>query len=333
MTVADLAQWTPIRIYGGHAEPVVDWCHMGDLGYTEPFFEQTIGKALQNPARLLFRPRTPISALEDLRRESPGIPPTGFIFHMSRCGSTLVSQMLASSRSNVVVSEAPAIDWILNSHLGVHQPSRELRIRWLRGLMGAMAQRRRGNERRFFVKFDSWHVLELPLILEAFPDVPWIFLYRDPVEVMVSQHRVRGTQMIPGIMDPLVFGIEPEPPEGMDLDRYCARVLARTCDAALQHLGLSRGLLVNFSELPDAAIGPLDRFFGTQFSADEIQAMETTTHADAKNPSQKHERDAAAKQREATETMRTLAAEWIAGSYQRLESARLARIGANRPRS
>jgi hypothetical protein len=271
MTLADLAQWTPIRLYGGHADPIVDWCHMGGLRYTEPFFEQTIANALQNPARLLFRPRTPISVLEALRQESPGVAPTGFIFHMSRCGSTLVSQMLATSQSNVVVSEAPAIDWILNSHHSPNPPSRELRIHWLRGLLSAMAQRRLGCESRFFVKFDSWHVLELPLILDAFPNVPWIFLYRDPVEVMVSQHRIRGTQMIPGIMNPLVFGIEPALSDEMDLDRYCARVLAKTCDAALQHLELSRGLLVNFSELPDVALGPLDRFFGAQFSPDEMQ--------------------------------------------------------------
>jgi hypothetical protein len=333
MTLADLAQWTPIRLYGGHADPIVDWCHMGGLRYTEPFFEQTIANALQNPARLLFRPRTPISVLEALRQESPGVAPTGFIFHMSRCGSTLVSQMLATSQSNVVVSEAPAIDWILNSHHSPNPPSRELRIHWLRGLLSAMAQRRLGCESRFFVKFDSWHVLELPLILDAFPNVPWIFLYRDPVEVMVSQHRIRGTQMIPGIMNPLVFGIEPALSDEMDLDRYCARVLAKTCDAALQHLELSRGLLVNFSELPDVALGPLDRFFGAQFSPDEMQAMEAATHADAKNPGQKHERDAAAKQREATEAMRALAAEWISGPYERLESARLARTGATPPRS
>ena len=36
--------------------------------------------------------------------------PSGFIFHMSRCGSTVISQMLAALAEHVVVSEAGPID-------------------------------------------------------------------------------------------------------------------------------------------------------------------------------------------------------------------------------
>jgi hypothetical protein len=37
--------------------------------------------------------------------------PDGFVFHMSRCGSTLVAQMLAVVPDHVVVSEAEPLDY------------------------------------------------------------------------------------------------------------------------------------------------------------------------------------------------------------------------------
>ncbi len=72
---------------------------------------------------------------------------------------------------------------------------------WLRGMLSALGQRRNGDEKKFFVKFDSWHTINLPLIRRAFPDVPWIFLYRDPLEVMVSQLRQGALNTVPGFID------------------------------------------------------------------------------------------------------------------------------------
>ena len=63
---------------------------------TEPFFDLTIEDCLQDPYCLLFRRQTPLDVLAHLDNASSGSEPTGFIFHMSRCGSTLVSQLLAT---------------------------------------------------------------------------------------------------------------------------------------------------------------------------------------------------------------------------------------------
>ena len=49
-----------------------------------------------------------MSDLLDQAAAEPGIDPTGFIFHLARCGSTLVSQMLAALPEHIVLSEAPA---------------------------------------------------------------------------------------------------------------------------------------------------------------------------------------------------------------------------------
>ena len=73
--------------------------------------------------------------------------------------------------------------------------------------------------------------LDLPLIRAAFPAVPWIFLYRNPVEVLVSHSRRRGAHVIPGVLS-----VPPDLDQPMPLVEYAARVLARICEAALDVL-------------------------------------------------------------------------------------------------
>lgn len=320
----DLAGWTPIDLQWRPEGTRVDWCRLGDTRFTEPFFEQTIATALRDPARLLFRRQTPVAALEALQNDPSALPPRGFIFHLSRCGSTLAAQLLAALPQNLVLSEAPPIDQLLNAQRYDSTLTRERRLAQIRGLVHALGRPRHRDERHLFIKFDSWHMLELPLILEAFPDVPWIFLYREPVEIMVSQHRQRGTQMIPGIVNPWLFGFDPAAVTPMSPDEYCARVLARISVAAAMHARLGRGRLVNFTELPAVMWESLGEFFGLEWTQDDLARMQRGSLADAKNPSLAHADDRAAKQREAGEEIHRLTEALLCEPYEQLETIRLA---------
>lgn len=320
--VAQLAGWTPIRVYGASGRAHVDWARLGTEPFTDPFFEQTLGRAMRNPAQLLFRRETSADALEAFAEDAAGVPPTGFIFHWSRCGSTLVAQMLAALADSVVVSEAPAIDEVLAVARRVPGVTHEQRLRWFRGMVRALGRPRRGNERRYFIKFDSWHVLELPLIREAFPDVPWIFLYRDPVEVLVSHQRRPGSQMLPGVLDPRLFGIEPASLAGFSLEEYAARVLARIGIAAAFHLQADGGRAVNFTELPGALWTSLGGTFGVEWTDDDLGRLQRAACFDAKSPTQLHVDDRAGKQREASEEVRVLAEAWVGEAYRKLEGLR-----------
>ena len=94
---------------------MLDWCRLGGRRFTQPFFDETISACLQRPFNLLFRRLTPIDALLEWQERSPAVPPSGFIFHMSRCGSTLAARMLAASPRNIVLSEADPIDSVLRA--------------------------------------------------------------------------------------------------------------------------------------------------------------------------------------------------------------------------
>lgn len=273
----DLTGWTPavLRV----EDATLEWVYTGELRFDDPFFEQTIERALQDPFALLFRRRTPLSVAADWVRRSPGLAPSGFVFHLSRCGSTLVSQMLAQSPRFLVLSEAGPIDAALRATAPESQ-----RVEWLRTLVSALAQPRHG-ETHLFVKLDSWSVLHLALVERAFPGVPWIFLFRQPDEVLASQLRRSGVHCVPGVLPAELFGLTLETAVRLPREEYIGRVLARMCQAALDHASSPNGLFVDYTELPTFVLDRLPGHFGFTPTERERAQMLAAAGRDAKNPS------------------------------------------------
>jgi hypothetical protein len=321
MSAPELRGWTPIRVYWQDDEPMVDWCLLGDERFTDPFFDQTIDRCLRSPFRMLFRHQTPIAALGDVTG-TPSAPPAGFVFHMSRCGSTLVSQMLAARREHIVISEAGPIDTVLQSHRRRPGVGDEQRIEWLRGLLAAYGQPGCGPEQRLFVKFDSWSVLDLPLVARAFPDVPWVFLYREPVEVLESHAREPGSQMVPGMLEPELLGLDRPAVGSVSLGEYAARVLAAVCAAAVQHHTLGRCLLVNYADLPSAVGTDICPLFGVTANGEDLDRMAEVAQFHVKRPLDRFEQDSGRKQQSASPQLRELAREWVDPWYEQLEALR-----------
>jgi len=162
---------------------------MGSRRLTEPFFEQTLHRHMTHPFHQLFRRETSMEEMVAWTLAHPGAPLRGVIFHMSRCGSTLMSQQIAALECNIVASEPAPLDAILRAHQRIPTLPREIQVSWVRAMAAALGQPRCG-EQALYIKTDCWHIHQIDLIREAFPEVPWIFLYRDPIEVMVSQQRV-----------------------------------------------------------------------------------------------------------------------------------------------
>lgn len=112
--------------------------------------------------------------------------PAGFVIHESHSGSSLVSAMLAADADNVVVADATVLDGALASG--------ELSVRDAVTLVEAMCRPARAGK-RVFIKFGAAVTLHATALLAALPSVPWVFLFRDPVEVVGLQlrHHARGS--------------------------------------------------------------------------------------------------------------------------------------------
>jgi len=322
--VTNFSGWVPMRIYWQNFRPKVDWGHLGTRRFTDPFFAHTINPCVQHPADLLFRHQTPLDNLGDIAATQPSVRPTGFIFHMSRCGSTLLSQMLAASPANIVLSEAAPIDDILRSHFRNPAVTEQQRVQWLQWLVSVLAWQRHPAEKNVFIKFDCWHVMFLPLIQRAFPGVPWIFLYREPLEVMASAEKQLGGQMIPGVLQPSLFGWDADVVGRMHFSEYAARVLGRLCEAAHTHAQAGNGKLVNYRQLPTSIWPALMEYWRVEFSPDETAQMLASAQWNAKNPVLPFEEDSQSKRDLVSPEFRALTRQWLDGVYQQLEVRRQA---------
>jgi hypothetical protein len=127
--------WLPFRTHWQQGDLYVEWIYFGEQRLREPFFDDSIGRCRSKPFNLLFCHATPIGTLAQPRADR--LQPTGFIFHMSRCGSTLVSQMLAAIPRNIVVSEASPIDAVVQARHLRPDLSEEQHAVWLAGMVGA----------------------------------------------------------------------------------------------------------------------------------------------------------------------------------------------------
>ncbi|HEX9960432.1 MAG TPA: hypothetical protein VGB00_05840 [Pyrinomonadaceae bacterium] len=318
----NLRDWIPARVYRRENALFVDWCYMGKTRFTEPFFEQTIERRFREPFNLLFRHQTPVEVLGELYAAERGLAPAGFIFHMSRCGSTLVSQMLASLEKNIVISEPPPVDFILRSNLKNPEITDEQRIEWLRWIIGAFGRKRNTGETHYFIKLDSWSTFDLALIERAFPHVPWIFLYRNPVEVIVSHMNRRGAQMIPGVIERILPGLDLADVLRMPPEEYCARVLARICESALEHLPGRNALPVNYTQLPEAVAPIILKHFRIEYAPEDIEQMENAAQFNAKTPQMDFVPDSETKKKQAGDAARKAAENWVNPLYEKLENIR-----------
>ncbi|KRA59745.1 aspartyl beta-hydroxylase [Caulobacter sp. Root656] len=307
--------WLPAEVSEVGARPAITWLRFGRRRLSEPFYDDALVRRRFLPFNRLFAVRTALVDLAAWTAALPALQPAGLIFHMSRCGSTLAAQMLAASPANVVVSEAAP----LNAVTRRDDLDDAAKAALLRAMVAALGQARNG-ETRLFLKLDCWHSRDLPLFRRAFPRTPWVFLYREPIEVMVSQARRRGVQMVPSLVPPAIFGVDL--PDGVPDEDYCARVLAAVCEGALRHYPVGGGRLVNYRQLPEALFTQLLPHFGVTPSEAEIQAMRAAAVRDAKAPEQAFTPDGLDKRQAATPALRLVCERRLDAVYRRLEAMR-----------
>ena len=257
----------------------VHWCHLHDRRMTAPFFFETIVEAMREPFNLVFQQRTPIEALDELPQ---GVPVAGFIFHMSRCGSTLVSQALAALDCNIVVSEAAPLRSILRA-AGAGRATPGQASVWLRGLLNAYAQPRFASEARLIVKFMAADVLDIGLVRRAFPYVPWIFMTRDPAEILASQDRSLGVDLMLGQLAPELVGIVADV-WTMGPNEYASHVLAAFARAGHGAYASGGGMILDYAELPDALQTKVCPHFGLPLDQGAIDRMAAVGGRHSKAP-------------------------------------------------
>lgn len=326
---AELTGWLPVDAVVVDGLPGLWWMDMSDVSLTEPFFQQTVerAKAENNKRGERF---TEFDVLLQLEKALDSTPPTGFIFHSSRCGSTLVANACRAITNSIVISEANAIDKLVARFI-TDAPEGSVKESiysvFLRGVVHALGQRRTGSEQRLFVKFACCSFAQIERIKRIWPNVPWIFLYRDPVETIVSNL----TTVPPWLVDEdrrvlaSITGASPAEVAEMRLEELCARTIGSLFSIAHRAAG-DNTMLVNYNQLSVPVISSVLRFFKVSPSADEVSTIERESRVYSKEASgtRTFVADSDAKNKLASELIRDMADTWATEPYRLLEQKRLA---------
>ena len=297
--------WLPARSVPTGSAPAFDWAWFGARPLSEPFYEDSVRRCATTPLSLLLRTRTGLDALVDGAQTGGSLPLAGLIFHMSRCGSTLLAQMLGAMPGNLVLSEPEPLDAVLLWAWRERVPL-DRAVPAVRAVVAALARCRGTGAERCIVKTDAWHILLLPLLRAAFPGVPWVYLFRDPVEVLVSHRQQAGMHTVAGIMPGELFGIA----DGAALHPtdYAARTLEAIGRAALVGLDGGGGLAVNYPDIAALTATTIAGHFGLTLNSTERDAMRRAANFDAKAPHRAFVADAQAKLAAADDGIRAAAA-------------------------
>jgi hypothetical protein len=206
--------------------------------------------------------------------------PAGIVFHVGRCGSTLVSQLLKQLPGVTVYSEPLPFNDLLVP------PQREPRARLIAALrvLGDLYARHANGP--YVIKFSSWNTLYCDLLCEAFPATPWVLCLRDPLEVAVSLVQDRPGWLAAGSSAVRVFAAEVEASGSATMpafEQLAAKLLAAFAKSAAR-LDARRGLVVDYPQLPAATWERIVPHFGLRADAAALARMAAASTGHAKAP-------------------------------------------------
>lgn len=302
MNYSEINGWIPYTLKSLDGQPLCHWLDTSGKPFVEPFFDETILKCTYaNPRRKAFTPTSSLGMMMEWAGGIDMVAPKAFIFHISRCGSTLVSQLLASSPKNVSLAEVPFFDDILRlsfKHPGFNEEEINALLNAAIKYYSYKITTGGGDElprpERLFIKADSWHIFFYGQLRRLYPGVPFILMYRRPDEVFRSHRKQAGMQAVPGMIEPQLFGFKPDVVE-QNAEVYLANVLTGYLN---KYLGIAGNdtqcMLLNYNEGPMSMIKKIASFANISLSQQELLGMEERSHYHSKKPGERFNEDAVA---------------------------------------
>ncbi len=257
-------------------------------------------------------------------------------FHESRCGSTLVANAVAAMDpvKHRSYSEAQPPSAALNSVCGRNfsrcTPQQAAQV--LRDTLYVMSRSNDPLEERVFFKFQSATTKNLKVFQEAFPEQPWIFVYRDPVQVVMSH--IKDDPLLKGKANCMRSKPSPPPeiqeiaekygvsdPRLLSMEEYCAVHLAAITESAVASLN-DISIPVNYETLPGSLYEVvLPKILGRTLSEDEVENIRAISQNYSKGTGGRHREfqdDSEAKTNAASPTVKAAAAKFLQPSFDRL---------------
>ncbi|MDT3321978.1 sulfotransferase family protein [Shewanella sp. SP1S2-4] len=267
---------------------VLEWMSAAEKPI-HPFYSEHISAVRSQMLSALIRPRTPLLPLPDLSGFTAQVQPAGFIFHLSRCGSTLVSRSFAGLSKCRVLSESPLLTQVLLDR-SLSDTERRAALTFCIDTQGQLFH----PEQHLLIKWNAWDLQFWPLILSLYPQVPVLLLLRDPVEILASQQKSAGYHMVRQPSRPLFR--ELSVPEEESILEYQCKVLRLLLGYGLEMSQRSQVMVVDYQELLPVIANKIANWFSLALSKEECSQVEQCQLIHAKTATQPFVADSQSKQ-------------------------------------
>lgn len=320
-------QWVPSRFIIKADQAFIEFVNLEGRPLVEPFMRFDLIRLNQRKLVTYDQFKGYCAADRDLSKSV-----TGMIFHTSRCGSTLSSQMLRHSSDHVVVSEAD----LFGNFLQYFRGSNEELVESLRGLIALMADALCSIDQRLIIKWSSWNAYLIEAIHCAVPNVPICYQYRAPAEVLVSllntpaewmdialvvEKQTNSHYFHKGQYDPpYIQLLRLAGGRGLSKAETAARFVGRCCQAVADFQG--EILAVSYHSLPDAVLSRIAPHFNMFMTGVEKSRARMESKLDTKSlhTSTKFTPDSLSKRDQVNEEIVDLCSQYIDPYIEQLES-------------
>lgn len=276
-----LLNWIPIKLVEKENEIYFEWIYLSDIKYADPFFDETIAKCRCHSYN--SKPFKVVSSAENLiewSNEFISVELKSLVFHVSRCGSTMLSQSLASSSENIMVSEAPIIDQILRNDLFSLDEKSVL----IKSVIKLLGQKRFPEQQHLIIKLDAWHIFKASFLRSIFPEIHFALLYRNPTEVLKSHQKMMGMHMVPNLLPSIVFGISAKEINEISFQQYGGLVLEKYFQGFLDFYKRDQNVvMLNYNEGMKAVLEKFISFIKVDYANDELEKIYDRLKRHSKN--------------------------------------------------
>ncbi len=286
----------PARIVWQGRNPVVELRRIETAALQRAFWDEVWADA----------PVSGIVPLDQLPEPAGQSALRGGIFHTYRCGSTLLCRQLSAIAGVYAIAEPSFLSQLV---LGQEQSPAELSSR-LHKVTALLAQGLGKDGECIVVKWPGLLGSRADMLAKALPEVPTLFLYRDPLEVLASiEQRPLGN------MDgaALAAGAEESANGAQHSDAAkAASVIAVLCRQVAEIASIAR---CDYRDLDPARIAT---FLGLEPTKEDLAAMATAGgwYSKAAPGAARFADDSAQKRAQASAEVRQLAAEVLAPALE-----------------
>jgi hypothetical protein len=216
------------------------------------------------------------------------LSPSGIVFHITRCGSTLIGNFLRTSQNTTVVSEAAPFAQVLDagSIPGTPRDGEVVRREMLNALVRIFARYGSHEPNKVVLKLHAFGLLAIERARACWPDVPFLILIRNPIDVIVSNiSRPAGWlqwRSWPRNEQQGDWSLSPNHEE-MNDEEYCGRAIGALCEAGIRGRD-DKCLVVCYENIDATTFLRVRTFFGLPSSDVQAQDIRNILSIYSKDP-------------------------------------------------